>query len=81
MKMVAAIFVIASAVVAFGACPVFAGGEVHPCLKDWTSSECIDITDVRDPDQLDENDEVEVEPDNVTPETAAQSEDDPGESR
>ncbi|MCY4048659.1 MAG: hypothetical protein OXF24_03640 [Hyphomicrobiales bacterium] len=75
----ATIFVIASMAVASSASPVFAGGEVHPCLKDWTSSECIDITDVRDPDQLDENDAAVAESDDALIETETQTEDEPGE--
>ena len=71
-------FVIALAAFVFGAAPVLAGGEIHPCLEDWTSSECIDINNVRDSDQFEnDKDKETVDSDDATPAAAAQSENEP----
>lgn len=65
-------FVIALAAFVSGATPVFASGELHPCLEDWTSSECIDISNVRDPDQFESDKEV-VDSGNTSREATKQS--------
>ena len=70
-------FVVALAAFVSDASPALAGGEFHPCLEDWTSSECIDINNVRDLDQSG-NDKEAMGSDDATPATVTQSEDEPG---
>lgn len=71
-------FVIALAAFVSGTAPVLAGGEIHPCVEDWTSSECIDINNVRDPDQFENgNNGEKVDSDDATPAAAVQSENGP----
>ena len=69
-------FVLALVAFVSDTAPVLAGGEFHSCLENWTSSECIDINRVRDPDQFEID--REVDSDDAAPAAVKQSEDEPG---
>ncbi|MCY4032153.1 MAG: hypothetical protein OXF05_08550 [Hyphomicrobiales bacterium] len=73
-------FVIALAAFVSDAAPVLAGGGIHSCLEDWTSSECIDINNVRDPDNA-ENGRETADSGDAIPDASKQSNDEPEEAQ
>lgn len=80
MRMIpATAFVIALAAFVSGAAPVLAGAGIHSCMEDWTSSECIDISNVRDPDHS-ENGRETADSGNASPDASRQSNGEPEEA-